>query len=243
MNLAINSARNAGAHETLVMGPLPISRVKKDSQIHHYVEEPKLESLSAKLSWALSDLAERFDYITWLGDDDLLHPDSLTVAAHYLDDNPDVALVYGGCDYIDIGGQKVGANRSGSWAKWLMLFGPFLIPQPGSLIRSSAFLKIGGLDSDFKLAFDHDLFVRLAKNYRILHLKQIQAAFRWHPQSLTVKNRWESVREASRVRKKHYKKYLYPLVFIWEPLVVLGTHFAGNIVSRKVAKLPKRAPL
>ena len=130
------------------------------------------------------------DFIGWLGDDDLLTPKSLERAVKALQENPQVGLVYGSCDYINAEGKKIGQNPSGSWAKKLMTFGPFLIPQPGSLWRREAFQAIGGMDDSFDLAFDHDLFLRLTKHSRAMFIDNTQAAFRWHSESLSVGRRW-----------------------------------------------------
>ena len=229
---AIESIRTAGDAYILLSSP---NNPEMVSNYIHLVDEHALEqtggNLASKINHALNQLPPDCEFIGWLGDDDLLTPQSLERAVSALKENPGLALVYGSCDYINAEGNKIGQNPSGSWAKKLMTFGPFLIPQPGSLWRRKAFEEIGGIDDSFDLAFDHDLFLRLTKHSGAMFIDNTQAAFRWHSESLSVGRRWQSVTEASKVRKKYYSKLLLPVMLIWEPLVVLSTKFAGDFVS------------
>ena len=229
---AIASIRSAGDAYILLSTPNNPEMVRKYINLvdEHQIEK-QTGNLASKIDHALGRLPSDCEFIGWLGDDDLLTPKSLERAVKALQENPQVGLVYGSCDYINDQGNKIGQNPSGSWAKHLMNFGPFLIPQPGSLWRRKAFEAIGGIDHSFDLAFDHDLFLRLTKHSGAMFIDNTQAAFRWHSESLSVGRRWQSVTEASRVRKKHYSKLLLPVMLIWEPLVVLATKFAGDFVS------------
>lgn len=234
---AIASIRTAGDAYILLSSPDSPETVSKYISLvdEHQIEKPS-GNLASKIEYALRQLPSDCEFIGWLGDDDLLTPKSLEIAVQALQENPRISLVYGSCDYINAEGKKIGQNPSGSWAKHLLRFGPFLIPQPGSLWRREAFEAIGGIDDSFDLAFDYDLFLRLIKHSGAKFIDNSQAAFRWHSESLSVGRRWHSVAEASRVRKKHYSKLLLPLTLIWEPLVVLATKFAGSLVSWKAIK-------
>ena len=233
---AIESIRTAGDAYILLLSP---DNPEMLSNYIHLVDEHAFEApdrnLAGKINLALDQLPRDCKFIGWLGDDDLLTPRSIERAVSALQESPELALVYGSCDYIDASGKKIGQNPSGSWAKKLMLFGPFLIPQPGSVWRRSAFKAIGGIDDRFGLAFDHDLFLRLKKHSGAKFLGVTQAAFRWHSGSLSVGKRWTSVVEASRVRRKQYKKIIKPMMFLWEPLVILATKFAGDFVTMRVS--------
>lgn len=198
------------------------------------VAEPKDCSLAEKINAAVKALPESVKYIGWLGDDDLLHPAALDDAAKILISNPDIVLVFGGCDYIDPWGNQIGTNRSGPWAARILEVGPDLIPQPGALWRRDAFEKVGGLSSEFDLAFDYDLFIKLKAEGQFVYLPRTLASFRWHPDSLSVKKRGKSVREASKVRRKHYKGLMAVLWPLWEPWVISATWIAGKLLSLKL---------
>ena len=237
---AIESIRAAGDAYILLSSR---DNAEMVSKYIHLVDEHALEqsggNLASKIDHALNRLPPDCEFIGWLGDDDLLSPRSLERAVSALQENREIALVYGSCDYIDTTGIKIGQNPSGNWAKTLMRFGPFLIPQPGSVWRRSAYEAIGGIDDHFDLAFDHDLFLRLTKYSGAKFLGVTQAAFRWHAGSLSVGKRWTSVLEASRVRRKHYKPIFWPMMFLWEPFVILATKLAGDFVTMRVSRRTK----
>lgn len=213
------------AHEVL--------RVAPDAVV---LKEPSTGGLGAKLDSFLKIAAQESDFIAWLGDDDLLTSGSLAIAAQLLAANPQTCMVYGACDYIDEKGQTIFNNRSGPWAAKMLTIGPQLIPQPGSLMRSSSFLATGGLVDDFNLAFDFDLFLKLKKQGPMVYVPTTLAQFRWHPNSLSVKRRLTSALEASRVRRSHYKglaRLLWPL---WEPFTISATWIAGKLVNAKTKR-------
>lgn len=193
------------------------------------------KGLVTELSNALLRLARTHDLITWIGDDDILYPDALALAANKLLREEKAVAVFANCDYIDIGGQKIGKNRFGLLAAKLLPFGPNLLPQPGSIIRSSSFIQIGGLSKDFKLAFDYKMFLELKKIGPIIYENKTTAAFRWHAESLSVTNRRLSSVESERARIES-RGYRIPLV---DSLTSWLQRVIGNIV-RVIHKLKGR---
>ncbi len=203
------------------------------------VPESNDPGLALKLDGLLRQLPQDCDFIAWLGDDDLLTEGSLESTSQALLHKSGAAMAYGGCDYIDAGGNVIFNNASGAWAAKILSFGPQLIPQPGSLMRASAFTSSGGLSNRFALAFDFDLFLKLKKQGQLVFVPKTLAQFRWHPNSLSVKRRLTSALEASKVRRAHYEglaKLIWP---IWEPLVIAATWFAGKLVSFRITRLVK----
>jgi hypothetical protein len=198
------------------------------------VAEPEGVSLAEKVNDALKLFPDTVKYVGWLGDDDLLHSAALEEAAKILSTNPEAVLVFGGCEYIDQTGRRIGMNKSGSWAAKILGIGPDLIPQPGALWRRDAFERVGGLSSEFDLAFDYDLFLKLQTQGKLVYVPRTLASFRWHPDSLSVKKRGKSVLEASRVRRKHYRGIMRLLWPLWEPLVVSATWLAGKTLSLRL---------
>lgn len=200
------------------------------------LKEPETGGLGTKLDSFLKMAALESDYLAWLGDDDLLTSDSLRTTSQILSANPRASMVFGGCDYINENGQTVFTNHSGPWAAKLLNFGPQLIPQPGSLMRSSSYLATGGLVDEFNLAFDFDLFLKLKKQGPMIYAPKTLAQFRWHPSSLSVRRRLTSALEASRVRQSHYKGVATVFWPLWEPLTIGSTWLAGKLVSAKAKR-------
>ena len=189
--------------------------------------------LPGAINKGIASLPISVEYINWLGDDDLLTPDSLLITEQFLDSSPDSAMAFGACDYIDTEGQVVWINKSGQWAALLLRVGPDLIPQPGALFRRAAFEAVGGLQSDLGWAFDFDLFIRLSKVGKLKYIDKTLAQFRWHPESLSVEHRKKSVAEASQIRVSHLPPLLRPISFLWEYPVQQATLVAGNSLTKR----------
>lgn len=240
---SVISAKRAGASYLIVVSPSPtdenkkmLDRLMKIGVVDQCMTETQGLPLAEVINQALMKLPDWCEYVGWLGDDDLLLPDSIQTAVKALSQNPEAVMVYGGCDYVDPDGKLIGTNRSSQFASKLLNFGPQLIPQPGSLWRRGTFEEIGGLSSDFNLAFDFDLFLRLSKQGKLLFVDRTLAQFRWHPDSLSVKKRWVSVREASRVRRRHYSGAMLVLWVLWEPPVMIATWLAGKVLTLKAVR-------
>jgi GT2 family glycosyltransferase len=169
--------------------------------------------------------------MSWLGDDDLIEVNALNVAREKMIADSEVVAVVGICDYIGPSGEKILTNKAGSLGIKILSWGPDLIPQPGSLLRRSAFDEMGGLDPRFRMAFDLDMFLRLQKLGRIEFLNQKVASFRWHPTSLSVDQRRYAVLEASAIRRSNHSKLVSYVSLLWEPLIIAITLGLGTVVN------------
>ena len=204
--------------------------------INQFVVDPGT-GLPEAINKGFAQLPAEIEYINWLGDDDLLSPESIVRATVSLDSDTKTTLVYGSCDYVDPNGKVIWTNKSGQWASTILNFGPDLIPQPGCLFRRSAFVRVGGLSGDFNWAFDFDLLLKLKKIGNLRFLDTTLSSFRWHPESLSVEYRTKSVDEASRVRISHLPTALKSLSWLWEYPVKKATFFAGLRVTERAKKL------
>ena len=116
-----------------------------------------------------------------------------------------------------------------------------MIPQPGSLIRRTAFNAVGGLDNQYKWAFDLDLFIRLEQLGSLRFVNQKLASFRWHEGSLSVGGRAGSVREASHIRKNSLPSILRVCSPIWEfplrKIIMIAGFRMSRLVSKPIGKI------
>ena len=240
LDKCLKSIRSAGDAHILLVGPstLDTVRLQSDSLIDSFVLDAGA-GLASAINQGISALPPSVQYVNWLGDDDILKPESLATSSEVLDSKSNVVMTFGSCEYIDDQGSVVWINRSGQWAGPLLRFGPDLIPQPGALFRRSAFEAVGGLNSEFGWAFDFDLFIRLSKLGSLKFMNQTMAQFRWHPESLSVEHRKHSVAEASKVRISHLPSWIRPISFIWEYPVRQATLIAGKRVTAKAQSKAK----
>ena len=204
--------------------------------IDQFVADPGV-GLPEAINKGFAELPSEIEYINWLGDDDLLSPDSIVEAIAQLDSEPKSVLVYGSCNYVDPNGKVIWTNKSGQWATSILNYGPDLIPQPGWLFRRSAFEVVGGLSREFNLAFDFDLLLKLKKTGNLKFLDTTLSSFRWHPESLSVEFRKKSVDEASKIRISHLPLIFRPFSCLWEYPVKTATLLAGRRVTERAKKL------
>lgn len=202
------------------------------------IEDPG--SLSSALNAGIASAKPWHEFISWIGDDDLLRPKSLTTTMAALDANPKAVLAFGYCDYIDEQNQVLMTSRAGKLAPWIMYWGPNLVPLPGILFRRSALNKAGDFDPDNKYSMDLEMLLRLHKQGPFINTKQILAAFRWHTSSTTVSNRTAVLKETEQVKRKHLPKYLVPIAPLWERPVRVATRLAARRVNAIAAKTKNR---
>jgi hypothetical protein len=241
LDITLKSIREAGDSYIVLVGRKGFNSTSYQSAglIDLYIDELET-SVPDKINQGFRALPKSIEYITWIGDDDLLAPGSLGVAVSFLDRPDKPVLVFGHCQYIDSEGNDVLVKRSGGWAVPLLRFGPQLIPQPSAVFRRDSFEKIGGLSSKFQFAFDFDLFVKLTKAGKGVFIDQILSSHRWHATSLTYIRRWDSVREASAVRVSSLPPLLRVLSFLWEIPMMLITYLAGSVLSSGIVSKFKR---
>jgi hypothetical protein len=233
----LRSIRESGNAFILIVAP-DLELITRSIPPHLYdrlLLDPKL-GLPSAINLGIADLPGENEFVTWLGDDDLLEKDSLSYALVPLLEDKACVLSFGGCKYINSNGEVIWSNHSGRYAVPLLRFGPQMIPQPGSLIRRTAFNAVGGLDNQYKWAFDLDLFIRLRQLGRLRFVNQKLASFRWHEGSLSVGGRAGSVREASHIRKNSLPLILRLCSPIWEFPLRKIIMIAGFRISRLVSK-------
>lgn len=138
---------------------------------------------------------------TWLGDDDLLAPNSIAIATQVLEDHPAASFVYGRTRYIDQSGKTLGYTRPSRLAAWYLKYGKDFVPQPGSLFRSVALEEVGGVDASLRNAMDLDMFIRLQSWGPAIYVPRELSAYRLHDSSITMTKGLSD--EADLVRLRH----------------------------------------
>ena len=227
----LTSIRAAGHVHICVVAPSAVSLSDFCSAglIDQIVDDP-MKGLASAINMAFRELPKEILYINWLGDDDLLVPESIRRAQMTLEENS-FDFVFGRCTYIDISGEVIGRNRSGSWAMWLLKYGPDLVPQPGSLFRRSAFEDVGGLNEKLGWAFDLDLFMKFRKSVSWRYEPTELAKYRWHENTLSTGSRKKMIQEARQVRKAYLSPIQRRLSLLWELPTASAVNCAGSVVS------------
>jgi GT2 family glycosyltransferase len=230
----LTSIRAAGDVLIHIVAPssVDLASVIEPGLFDAVIDDPGL-GLAAAIDAGLRSFPDSVVYINWLGDDDELVAGALRRAMSELEDDSRIVLVYGGCEYIDGVGKRLWMNKSGNYAKYLMRFGPQLIPQPGALFRRDAYEQIGGLDGRYKWAFDLDLLIRLTSVGKLHFLPTTLGRFRWHEGSLSVGGRQGSVREASVIRIAALPAVVRVFAPLWESPIRWAIMRAGERLTAR----------
>lgn len=219
--------------DVVLVTPSDATEARDLAAEHHCAVLDDPGSLSAAVNLGVASAADHHAYVNWLGDDDLLAPDSLALTTGALDADPDVVVAYGHCVYVDPQGRTLWVSRAGRVAPWLMTWGPDLVPQPGLLVRRDAWERVGGLDESLRFAMDLDLLLRLRSEGRFVDVAAPVSAFRWHPESLTVSDRTASLDESEAVKRRYLTRWQRAIAPAWELPVRGATRLAARRVTRR----------
>lgn len=138
-------------------------------------------------------------WLTYLNADDIVYTtafrDLIDLAERSAAD-----VAYGNADFMSGDGSFLFGVRSAPPADLPHLFRIPLqgLPQPGTIFAGSLFEKLGGFNTEFRLAGDADFFLRaLQSGAKFVHLRQPVCSFRLHAAQQTATQR-AGVREEDR---------------------------------------------
>lgn len=127
------------------------------------------------------------EILAWLNSDDTYNPGAVSAAVKYLTENPDVAMVYADCNYINEQGGVIGKFNSAQTDHRRLREGYVHIPQQTMFFRANYWQELGPLDPSFYFAMDYDLWTRIASRAPIKYLAgQAWANFRIHTSGKTT---------------------------------------------------------
>jgi glycosyltransferase involved in cell wall biosynthesis len=128
----------------------------------------------------------RGDILAWINSDDTYEPGALSAAVTYLQEHPEVGMVYGDCNYINQDGDVIGKFHAAQTNYRLLRQGYTHIPQQTMFFRANLWQQIGPLDPSFYFAMDYDLWTRIARHTEIKYVPQTWANFRLHTSGKTI---------------------------------------------------------
>ncbi|MEW5803372.1 MAG: glycosyltransferase family 2 protein [bacterium] len=150
----------------------------------------------------------RGEIIAYLNSDDLYLPDAFRAAVEHFQKEPQAALIYSNCLFIDANGDCLYTYRYLPFT--LRRFAALTwssIAQPTTFWRNSIHQAGIYFDESFKMAGDFDFYLRVGQQFRIDYIKGTIAAFRLHQNSQSARHRKLRLEELSRIRKKHSLLY------------------------------------
>ena len=127
------------------------------------------------------------EILAWINSDDTYNPGAVNAAVKYLNENPDVAVVYADCNFIDEDDKVIGKFNAAQTDYHRLREGYVHIPQQTMFFRAKYWKELGPLDPSFYFAMDYDLWTRIAAHAPFKYLAgQTWANFRLHTSGKTV---------------------------------------------------------
>ncbi|HKY55632.1 MAG TPA: glycosyltransferase family 2 protein, partial [Anaerolineales bacterium] len=126
------------------------------------------------------------EILAWINSDDTYEPGAVSAAVKYLQEHPEVGMVYGDCNFINDDGRVIGKFGSAQTNYRLLRQGYAHIPQQTMFFRAALWKQVGPLDPSFYFAMDYDLWTRIAARSEIKYVPQTWANFRLHTSGKTL---------------------------------------------------------
>ncbi|MDH5339633.1 MAG: glycosyltransferase [Rubrivivax sp.] len=168
-------------------------------RLSYWVSEPdggQSDALSRGFARATGDI------MGWLCSDDLLLPGALMSVGRFFARHPEVNVVYGDAVWIDEHGRPIRAKKEMGFNRFVFLFDHNYLPQPSVFWRRSVYERVGGLDRNFDLAMDSDLWERLSRVTRMVHIPGYWSCMRHYAAQKTQAQRPRGRREDETIRAR-----------------------------------------
>lgn len=144
------------------------------------------------------------EILGWLCSDDILEPNSLHDVSQFFLKNPHADVVYGNSLWIDPEGCFIKSRKEHAFDRSILLYEHNFIPQPSTFWKNSLYHKVGGLNQDFNVAMDADLWLRFSEVTDIHHVRKFWSRMRIYPEQKTYRLLNQREAEKKILRERYF---------------------------------------
>jgi glycosyltransferase involved in cell wall biosynthesis len=163
-------------------------------------DKGQTDAVNKGLAWATGDI------VAWLNSDDVYYPDAFSAVARIFQEHPEVDVVYGMADHIDINDVAFEAYPSEAW-DMARLMDTCYICQPALFFRRSVVERLGPLDETLHYCMDYEYWLRLAKSgVRFHYVEKKLAGSRMYAENKTLGARVKVHAEINDMFRKLFDK-------------------------------------
>lgn len=142
------------------------------------------------------------EIIGWLNSDDIYYPGTVARVVAFFEANPEIDLVYGMADHIDVEDQAFEPYPTEPW-NFERLKENCFICQPALFFRRRVVEKYGLLDEALNYCMDYAYWLRLGKNgARFAYLEEKLAGSRLYDENKTMSAKVKVSKEINKMLKK-----------------------------------------
>lgn len=174
------------------------------------------------------------EIIGWLNSDDVYYPGALQLVAEYFSNNPDIDVVYGMADHIDMNDHAFEAYPTEEW-DFERLKETCFICQPALFFRRRLVVQYGLLDETLNYCMDYEYWLRLGKaGVRFAYLEVKLAGSRLYADNKTLGAPTKVHTEINDMFKKFCGKVPDRWLYNYAHAVLREQPFSSRIFPEKV---------
>jgi glycosyltransferase involved in cell wall biosynthesis len=197
--------------------------LKKSTSLSHWVSE-KDKGQTDAVNKGIS--ATTGEIIGWLNSDDVYYPGAIAAVLDFFKENPDVDVVYGMADHIDVNDQAFETYPTEPW-NFKRLKEACFICQPALFFRRRVVENYGLLDETLNYCMDYEYWLRLGKaGVRFAYLEKKLAGSRLYAENKTLGSKVKVHHEINNMFKKKFGKVPASWLF----------NYAHSVVENKMVR-------
>jgi glycosyltransferase involved in cell wall biosynthesis len=169
---------------------------------------PAPDNITEKVNLGFS--LAKGEVLAWINADDFYLPGAITKALAALRAHPEAALVYCNFLHVDENSVEIERVRSKQAAFRELIEERNYVPHQTAFFRREALEAVGDIDKRYPLVQDWDLWIRISKQFPILHVDDWWAAFRVSRGQRSDVHKYPFWRQGRRLTRTHGSSFFSP---------------------------------
>lgn len=155
----------------------------------------------------------RGEIVGWLNSDDIYYPGALASVCAYFAANPEIDIVYGDANHIDVNDAVIEPYPTEPW-DMRRLAETCFICQPAVFFRRRVFDRFGLLDSGLRFCMDYEYWIRAGSGgARFAWLRKVLAGSRFYGETKTCGSRVGCHKEINSMLRRRLGRVPEPWLF------------------------------
>jgi glycosyltransferase involved in cell wall biosynthesis len=171
------------------------------------------------------------EVLCFLNSDDLFEPGALKEVGEFFSTHPDADAVYGDALWIDAEGKVLRPQREIPFNRFIWLYTYNYIPGMSMFWRRELYDRAGGLNPEFQLAFDADLWIRFSDHGRIEHVARQWSRMRFYAEQKNRRLREQSNQEDMLIRSRYWKNQTAPRTIYLRRTIAQGLRILWKLLT------------